>query len=359
MGHSGRVNTNFWNGKRVLITGHTGFKGGWLSLWLTRMGAHVTGLSLPPNTSPALFTLARIPQFLTASYFADIRDPIQLLDLVRKAQPEILLHLAAQPLVRYSYSQPAETFSSNVMGTVNILDALRHTNSTRVALIVTTDKVYANSNRAVAFREEDALGGADPYSASKAASEFAVESYRKSFFSTSKLALGSARAGNVIGGGDWAEDRLLPDAVRAWQSGKPLDIRNPDAIRPWQHVLEPLAGYLILAQDLWEDKALEGAYNFGPVMHEEAPVRYVIELAQKSWGNGANVIWGCDTASNLHEASVLRLDNSKVRLTIGVEPRWSLAKAVERSVSWYKAVHAGEDAQALCYSDIDLFEAGV
>lgn len=353
---AGAVDPSFWKGRHVLLTGHTGFKGGWLSLWLTRLGAQVTGVSLPPDTTPNLFSLASVAKNTAASTFCDIRDAAALADVVRQAQPEVVLHLAAQPLVRRSFSQPLETFSTNVMGTVNLLESLRGVDSVRVAVVVTTDKVYANREWAWPYREDDLLGGHDPYSASKAACELVTESYRRSFLSKQGIHVASARAGNVIGGGDWSHDRLIPDAIRAWQTGRMLDIRRPDAVRPWQHVLEPVSAYLILAQALWNDSATDGSYNFGPIAHEATHVRRVVELAQRVWGDDATVQWG-DGMTGPHEAGLLTLDTARARNELGVVPRWDLEQSVTRTVKWYLGVLGGEDARALCYSDIDAFEA--
>lgn len=274
--------SSFWRGKRVLLTGHTGFKGAWLALWLQRLGAQVTGLALAPATTPALFTLAGVAQGMD-SHVCDVRDAAAVAARVRAAQPDVLLHLAAQALVRPGYAAPLDTFATNVMGTAHVLDALRGLDSVRVAVVVTTDKVYRNREWAYPYREDDALGGHDPYSASKAASELVAASYRDSFLAVQGVAVATARAGNVIGGGDWAEDRLIPDAVRAWEQGATLHIRHPQATRPWQHVLEPLAAYLRLAEVLWQRPQRAGAYNFGPLPHEAATVQHVIELASGAY----------------------------------------------------------------------------
>ncbi|BCX12095.1 MAG: CDP-glucose 4,6-dehydratase [Thermosynechococcus sp.] len=273
------MNSFFWQGKRVLITGHTGFKGGWLALWLRELGATLCGISLPPATQPCLFELARVGEGME-SHFIDIRDVESLARTVRKFAPQIVVHLAAQPLVRASYRDPLLTFATNIMGTAQVLDSLRGLDSVRVAVFVTTDKVYENREWPYPYRETDSLGGHDPYSASKAASELVVASYREAFLREQGIAVATARAGNVIGGGDWSEDRLIPDAIRAWQSGKQLFVRRPEAIRPWQHVLEPLYGYLVLAERLWDQPHLAGAYNFGPDPAEAATVRAVIEYAR-------------------------------------------------------------------------------
>lgn len=349
-----RPHTSFWGGKRVLLTGHTGFKGGWLALWLQRLGADVTGLALAPNTSPSLFDAARVAVGVR-SHFCDIRDTDAVKRLVHAFQPEIVLHLAAQPLVRASYRDPLATFSTNVMGTASVLDALRDLASVRVAVMVTTDKVYRNLEHAYPYREDDVLGGHDPYSASKAASEIVIASYRDAFLASQGVALASARAGNVMGGGDWSEDRLIPDAVRAWQSGQTLCIRHPDAIRPWQHVLEPLGGYLRLAEVLWAQPALAGAYNFGPNTHEVATVRDVIELARRAYGQG-DVFYGC-SRDGQHEAHLLALETAKSRDVLSVRPKMELSQAVSRSMAWYRGFLDGHSARALCESDIDDIEA--
>lgn len=343
----------FWRGKRVLVTGHTGFKGGWLVLWLRQLGAMVCGIALPPPTNPNLFELARVAEGIE-SHFCDIRDSERLASLVRACRPEIVLHLAAQPLVRASYRDPLGTFSSNIMGTAHVLDALRGLDSVRVALMVTTDKVYRNLEQPYPYREDDALGGHDPYSASKAASEIVIASYRDAFLQAQDVAVASARAGNVIGGGDWSEDRLIPDAVRAWQADEILEIRRPQAIRPWQHVLEPLHGYLTLAEQLWLHPELAGAYNFGPHTHEAATVKEVVELARQAYGKG-DVRYG-DGSAGPHEAGWLALETAKARVGLGVQPQWNLAETVTRTMAWYQAQHAGADARELCLAEIADYE---
>ncbi|MGK9052278.1 CDP-glucose 4,6-dehydratase [Neorhizobium petrolearium] len=348
-----RPKPDFWAGKRVLLTGHTGFKGAWLSIWLRRLGADVTGISLPPETTPSLFSLAR-PQ-LAASHFQDIRDATKLAELVRAASPDIVLHLGAQALVRRSYQDPLGTFATNVLGTANLLEAVRRAPSVRVVVAVTTDKVYRNLEHVFPYRETDLLGGYDAYSASKAAAEIVISSYRDSFLREKGVAVASARAGNVIGGGDWSADRLLPDAVRAWQSGQVLHVRRPKAKRPWQHVLEPLSAYLVLAERLWSDLALADAYNFGPVSHEAAPVRQVIDIARASYGGG-EVRYG-DGNEGPHEAGWLALETAKALHMLNIEPRWSLTEAVDRTMKWYRAQHDGADARALCEFEIADYEA--
>jgi CDP-glucose 4,6-dehydratase len=348
------LNPGFWHGKRVLLTGHTGFKGAWLTQWLHQLGAEVTGLSLPPDTNPNLFTLAKVEE-LCDSHYCDIRDPIATMSLIKATQPEIVFHLAAQPLVRASYKEPIETFATNVMGTVHVLEALRGLDSVRAAVMVTTDKVYRNHESPRPFHEDDALGGHDPYSASKAGSELVIASYRDSFLTDQGVSVASARAGNVIGGGDWAQDRLIPDAIRAWQAGQPLSVRSPRAVRPWQHVLEPLSAYLIMAQNLWERDSLAGSYNVGPESHSAATVQEVLELARSAYGAG-ELVFGDDT-EGLHEAGWLSLDVAKARESLGIEPHWSLADAVNRTMAWYREQHAGQNARTLCQADISDYEA--
>jgi CDP-glucose 4,6-dehydratase len=347
------MNPDFWHGKRVLLTGHTGFKGAWMALWLQQLGAQVTGISLPPETTPNLFSLASI-QPITDSHFCDIRDAATLAALIKKDQPEIVFHLAAQALVHASYRDPLTTFAINIQGTANVLDALRPLDSIRAVVAITTDKVYKNLEQPYPYRETDALGGHDPYSASKAAAEIVIASYRDSYLNEKGIAVASARAGNVIGGGDWSADRLIPDAIRAWNTNLPLQIRHPQAIRPWQHVLEPLAGYITLAQQLWQQPAVAGAYNFGPETHEAATVREVVQHAQAAYGMG-EVAWG-DGTEGPHEAGWLALEIAKARTVLGVKPRWSLAESVQRTIHWYRQLHDGADARALCLSDITAYE---
>jgi CDP-glucose 4,6-dehydratase len=344
----------FWRGKRVLLTGHTGFKGGWLAVWLRRLGAEVTGISLAPTTTPSLFALAGIDR-LTDSYICDIRDASATAAVIRSSRAEIVFHLAAQPLVRASYREPVETFATNVQGTAHVMDALRGLDSIRVVVAITTDKVYQNTEHAGAYRETDPLGGCDPYSASKAAAEMVIESYRHAFLAPRGVAVASARAGNVIGGGDWSEDRLIPDAVRAWQSGQILEVRRPQAIRPWQHVLEALAAYLRLANRLWHEPSLAGPYNFGPESNEVASVRDVIELAREAY-QGGGVAWG-DGIGGPHEAGCLVLESVKARTTLGVQPRWDLGEALRRTMQWYRRQRDGASALSLCEADIADYEA--
>ena len=345
---------SFWRGKRVVLTGHTGFKGGWLALWLQRLGANVTGISLAPNTVPNLFELAHIKDGMN-SYFCDIRDEEKLAKIVRETHPEVVFHLAAQPLVRASYCDPLATYATNVMGSANLLDALRGLDSIKVVVMVTTDKVYSNNEWIYPYRETDALGGHDPYSASKAASEIVIASYRDAYLREQGVAVAAARAGNVIGGGDWSKDRLIPDAIRAWQATTTLEVRRPQAIRPWQHVLEPLHGYLTLAQKLWHHPELAGAYNFGPHTHEAATVREVIELARTAFGRG-EVIYGEGNVGP-HEAGWLALETAKVQRTLNISAKWPLTETVQRTMVWYHAQQQGADARSLCETEINAFKA--
>jgi CDP-glucose 4,6-dehydratase len=345
---------SFWTGKRVLLTGHTGFKGAWLALWLDRLGAKVVGISLPPTTTPSIAGLAGIDQ-LVESHIIDIRDADRLRDRIRSASPEVVLHLAAQALVRMSYREPLLTFGTNVQGTANVLEAVRAAGTARVVVAITTDKVYRNIEQIYPYRETDPLGGHDPYSASKAAAEIVIASYRSSYFSGEGIAVASARAGNVIGGGDWSEDRLIPDAVRAWAAGQPLTIRRPKAFRPWQHVLEPLAGYLKLAEQLWTKPELAGAYNFGPPAQEAASVRDVVLLAQQAYGRGEVSLGEGDGGP--HETGWLALETAKALHVLGIAPRWSLPTAVRRTMEWYRHLQEGGGARELCAQDIADFEA--
>ncbi len=343
----------FWHKRRVLVTGHTGFKGSWLTLWLTGLGAKVCGVALPPSTHPNLFDLAKAAEGID-HYIQDICNPKETVAVIRRYAPEIVFHLAAQPLVRASYRKPLETLATNIMGTAHLLEALRGLNSVRVAVLITTDKVYRNLEHPYPYREGDPLGGHDPYSASKAAAEIVIASYRDAFLREQHVAVASARAGNVIGGGDWSEDRLIPDAIRAWQKGEPLHVRRPQAVRPWQHVLEPLFGYLILAQHLWHRPQDAGAYNFGPLTQEVATVREVIEQCQCAYGTG-KVVW-CDGDEGPHEASWLALEIAKAKSVLGWRPRWSLTEAIERTIHWYCALEQGADARKLCEAEIVAYE---
>jgi CDP-glucose 4,6-dehydratase len=355
MAAAAKPTPSFWRGKRVLLTGHTGFKGSWLALWLARMGAEVTGLALAPATNPNLFTLARVAGDMHASHECDVRDAQAVAAHVQAARPHVVLHLAAQALVRAGYADPLGTHATNVMGTAHVLDALRGQADVRAVVVVTTDKVYRNREWAYPYREDDPLGGHDPYSASKAAAEIITASYRDAFLAAQGVAVATARAGNVIGGGDWAADRLLPDAVRAWSIGQQLTIRHPEATRPWQHVIEPLAAYLCLAERLWADPAHAGAYNFGPLSHEAATVGYVVKMASSAYPESSTSYE--NNSNGPHEAGWLALETAHARQTLGVAPRWGLDTAVARTMAWYRAQQGGADARALCLADLDAWEA--
>jgi len=324
-----------------------------MAFWLNQLGARVTGISLPPGTIPNLFGLLDVAT-LSESCFCDIRDATELAAAIKKTQPEIVFHLAAQALVHASYREPLATFATNVQGTANVLDALRPIDSVRAVVAITTDKVYKNLEQPYPYRETDTLGGHDPYSASKAAAEIVIASYRDSYLNEKGVAVASARAGNVIGGGDWSQDRLIPDAIRAWNANQPLQIRRPQAIRPWQHVLEPIAGYITLAEKLWQYPAMAGAYNFGPETHEAATVQKVVRLAQNTYGQG-QVSWG-DGKVGPHEAGWLALEIAKTRTVLGVVPRWTLVESVRRTMHWYRQHNDGASVAALCQSDIAAYE---
>ena len=347
---------HFWRGKRVLLTGHTGFKGGWMTIWLRHLGADVLGISLPPAGKTNLFDLARVAAGIE-SYFCDIRDANQLAAVVRTGQPEIVFHFAAQALVRASYSDPLGTLASNVMGSANLLESLRGLDRIRVAVMVTTDKVYDNLERPTPYGEEDRLGGHDPYSASKAASELVIASYRDAFLRKQGVAVASARAGNVIGGGDWSVDRLIPDALRAWRTDQVLQVRRPDAIRPWQHVLEPLHGYLRLAETLWHEPDVSGAYNFGPHTHAAATVRDVVEQARVAYGRGEVQYASKDEGP--HEARWLTLETAKARTALGVSPKWGLSETVTRTVEWHRNLEDGGHARDLCLAEINDYHTAL
>ena len=347
------MNSQFWHGKRVLITGHTGFKGSWLSLWLQHCGANVVGYSLAPPTEPSLFTIANIAQGMT-SIQGDIRDLAKLQTVMDEHQPEVVLHLAAQPLVRYSYKNPIETYATNVMGTANVLEAIRTTGGVRAAVMITTDKCYENNEWVWGYREQDRLGGHDPYSNSKACAELVTSAYRDSYFSQGSVAIASARAGNVIGGGDWALDRLIPDMVRAFSEEQPVQIRNPNAIRPWQHVLEPISGYLSLAEHLWTDGTYADGWNFGPSDEDAKPVSWIVENLSQLWGDNAS--WQTDEGVHPHEATYLKLDCSKAKQKLGWKPQLTLFTALEWTVEVYKAYLQQADLNALMTEQIERFQ---
>jgi CDP-glucose 4,6-dehydratase len=342
----------FWRGKRVLLTGHTGFKGSWLALWLRRMGAEVTGYALEPPTQPSLFELARVGE-VVEDVRADVRDAADLARAFDAARPEIVIHMAAQSLVRSSYEDPVGTYETNVMGTVQLLQAVRGASSCRAVLVVTSDKCYENREWSRGYREDDAMGGFDPYSNSKGCAELVTAAYRNSFFRNGP-AIASARAGNVIGGGDWGRDRLLPDAARAFSRAEPVEIRNPAATRPWQHVLEPLSGYLLLVERLWQEgAAVAEGWNFGPNDVDARPVKEVVERFAALWGGGMR--WQLAAGAQPHEAHQLRLDCTKARSRLGWKPRLALDTALEWTVDWYRSWHAGADARRLTEDQIDRY----
>lgn len=350
------VSRAFWRGRRVLLTGHTGFKGGWLSLVLSRLGAVVTGYSLAPQGDPNLFDGAKVGKHVR-SIIADVRDLNALRAAAAEAEPEIILHLAAQPLVLASYDAPLDTFSTNVMGTANLLDVARGAPSVRAIVVITTDKVYKNREWVWPYRENDELGGRDPYSSSKACAELVAAAYRDSFLNARGIALATARAGNVIGGGDWAAFRIVPDFVRAAMAGQPLTVRNPESTRPWQHLLEPLEGYLLLAERLVaEPKLAAGAWNFGPSADSVQPVRRLANRLVEDWGDG--VSWTSERVEQPHEATLLTLDSAKARQELGWTPRLGFAHGVKLTVDWYKAFTRGADPEALTLHQIDSWLAG-
>ncbi len=350
------VNVSFWKDRKVLITGHTGFKGSWLSLWLQSMGAEVVGYALAPPSIPNLFEASRVADGMV-SLHGDIRDLEQMRRAMTDHRPEIVIHMAAQSLVRYSYQNPIETYATNVMGTVNVLEAARKTPGVRAVLVVTSDKCYENREWVWGYRETEAMGGYDPYSNSKGCAELVTSAYRQSFFNKADepVAVGSARAGNVIGGGDWATDRLIPDMVRAVTEDRPVLIRNPHAVRPWQHVLEPLSGYLLLAQRLCEEGAeyAEG-WNFGPAEDDAKPVQWIAERVIRLWGDGAS--WVRDADEHPHEAHYLKLDCSKARGRLQWHPRWSLAHALEHVCAWHKAHLRNEDMRTVTLDQIQAYQ---
>jgi CDP-glucose 4,6-dehydratase len=352
------VNLAFWRGKKVFFTGHTGFKGSWLCLWLQQLGAEVTGYALAPPTTPSLFEVAHVAQGMK-SLIGDIRDGAALAKAMDEATPDIVIHMAAQPLVRRSYFDPVETYSSNVMGTVHLLEAVRQTQSVRAVVNITSDKCYENKEWVWGYRESDPMGGFDPYSSSKGCAELVASAYQNSFFNPLQydqhgVALASVRAGNVIGGGDWAEDRLIPDILRAIRDGRPVVIRNPQAVRPWQHVLEPLSGYLQLAQKLYENGlAYGGGWNFGPNDEDAQPVQWIVERLTQQWGDGAS--WQLDQAEQPHESHYLKLDCSKAKMRLDWHPRWNLPVALDEIVTWQRAYLAQQDMWEFTLNQINTF----
>jgi len=355
-----RVGKRYWAGKRVFITGHTGFKGSWLSLMLSELGAEVTGYSLAPETSPSLFKLAGVEDVVAKSLIADVRDAERLARELRQARPDMVFHLAAQPLVRHSYERPVETYATNVMGTVHLLEAVRCAGSVKAAVVVTSDKCYENREWSHPYRECDTMGGHDPYSSSKGCSELVVAAYRNSYFQKGSIFDGplvaSVRAGNVIGGGDWSADRLVPDLVRAFETKNRPVIRSPAAVRPWQHVLEALSGYIVVAQRLLAGEApIADAWNFGPGEDDAQTVGWIVQRMANSWGIAGD--YDNFKGAIPHEANVLRLDTSKARALLGWHPRLKLADAIDLTVEWHKSVAAGANARDVTCRQIHQYFA--
>ena len=346
------IDQEFWKGKRVFLTGHTGFKGSWLSLWLFSLGAEVRGYALNPPTSPSLFNEAKINSIID-SQIGDIRDQDALHESMTEFNPDILIHMAAQPLVRYSYDNPIETYEVNVIGTAKVLEAARSCPDLKAIVNITTDKCYENDDRSEGYMENDPMGGYDPYSSSKGCAELVTSSYRRSFLQEQGVGLASVRAGNVIGGGDWADDRLIPDILRSFEKNKPVIIRNPKATRPWQHVLEPLSGYLILTQNLYKNqkKYAEG-WNFGPNEKDVQPVDWILDKMISKWPNSS---WELDNNSNPHEAGFLKLDISKAKSKLNWSPVWELSQALEKIVIWHQAWINKDDMQAVCLTEIEEY----
>lgn len=352
---------NFYKGKRILVTGHTGFKGSWLSIWLHELGAEVIGIGLDPFTERDNYVLSGIGNKIKADIRADIREGERMKEIFAEYQPEIVFHLAAQPLVRLSYDKPVETYETNVMGTINIMEAIRSTDSVKVAVMITTDKCYENKEQIWGYRENEPMGGYDPYSSSKGAAEIAISSWRRSFFNPADygkkhhVSIASVRAGNVIGGGDWALDRIIPDCIKALEAGKDIDIRSPKAIRPWQHVLEPLSGYMLLAQKMWDEptKYCEG-WNFGPLPESISTVWEVASKVVENYGSGK--LNDVSDPNALHEAKLLMLDISKAKFQLGWEPRMNISQCVELTVDWYKR-YRNKDVYNLCLEQISQYLA--
>ena len=345
----------FWQGKKVFLTGHTGFKGSWLTLWLHRLGAEVHGYALAPASGPSLFTTAKLDASLASSTIGDIRDAAALERALQRSSAEVVFHLAAQPLVRQSYLSPVDTFAINVMGTVNLLEAVRRSPHVQAVVNVTTDKCYENREWVWPYREDEAMGGHDPYSSSKACSELVSASYRRAFLAEAGVALATARAGNVIGGGDWSPDRLIPDFLRALDQGQTLTIRSPFAIRPWQHVLEPLAGYMQLAEHLCQHgQEFAQAWNFGPADEDARDVAWIVNHLVSAFPGTS---WQLDSNPQPHEAQYLKLDSSKARTQLGWQPRWKLGEALEKITSWHTAWRTGEPMRDVCLAQIAAYEA--
>jgi CDP-glucose 4,6-dehydratase len=351
----GKVNPSFWKGKRVFVTGHTGFKGSWLSLWLQEMGAIVKGFALEPNTQPNLFTEAKVSQNME-SEIGDITNLEHIVSSMTTFNPDILIHMAAQPLVRLSYLEPVQTYATNVMGTVNVLEAARKCANLKAIVSVTTDKCYENKEWAWGYRENEPMGGHDPYSSSKGCAELATAAYRNSFFnSPNQASLASARAGNVIGGGDWSDDRLIPDILKAFEKNEPVIVRNPMSTRPWQHVLEPLSGYLVLAEHLYEEGSTyaEG-WNFGPKDEDCKSVNWILDKMVAKWGQGAT--WELDKNNNPHEAGYLKLDCSKAAKQLNWYPKWNLEDTLESIINWHQHYLSGKNIQEQCLLEIAKYQ---
>jgi len=352
------MNKEFWKNKRVFMTGHTGFKGGWLSLWLQHMGAEVKGYSLAPNTTPALFDVVSVESGME-SQISDICDYEALKNSILEFQPEIVFHMAAQPLVRLSYDSPVETYQTNVMGTVNLLDICRKQSGIKAIVNITSDKCYENKEWVWSYRENEPMGGYDPYSNSKGCAELVTSSFRSSYFNTNNydehgVGLASVRAGNVIGGGDWALDRLIPDIINAFENNKAVEIRSPHAIRPWQHVLEPLSGYLLIAEKLYsQGPNYSEAWNFGPSDTDAQPVEQVVGLLSNAWGDEAE--WFISEGEHPHEAHYLKLDCSKAKMRLGWKPIWNLETTIEKIAAWYKAWLSNEDMRSYTLSEIQAY----
>jgi CDP-glucose 4,6-dehydratase len=348
--------SNFWQGKKVFITGHTGFKGSWLTLWLGYLGAKVYGLSLEPPTSPCLFKVANVVSSISSHAIGDIRDLTTVQKAMHAAQPDIVIHMAAQPLVRLSYVEPVETYATNVMGTVHLLEAARRICSVKAIVVVTTDKCYENNEWAWGYRENEPMGGHDPYSNSKGCAELVIKAYRNSFLKSCGIAVASARAGNVIGGGDWSTDRLVPDIFRAFEQNISLNIRNPQATRPWQHVLEPLSGYLTLAEHLYnQGQDFADAWNFGPQDEDVKPVHWIVDYLIKRLNNGYS--WRQDNNVHPHEANFLKLDISKAKAKLGWQPRLQLSTALDLIISWQQAYSANDDMKKHCLEQIHQYSS--
>jgi CDP-glucose 4,6-dehydratase len=352
---SGSVDPAFWAGRRVFLTGHTGFKGAWLSLWLQSLGARVTGFSAGVPTTPSLYELARVEDGME-SVVGDVRDAAAVAEALAGFSPEVVIHMAAQPFVRRSFAEPAATYETNVMGTVNLLEAVRGAAGVRAVVNVTTDKCYENREWEWGYREDEPMGGHDPYSSSKGAAELVTSAYRRSFFSEPDgPRLASARAGNVIGGGDWGEDRLVPDLMRAALAGETARVRNPNSIRPWQHVINPLGGYLVLAQAIWEDPAQARGWNFGPSEEEARPVGWLIERLAELWPE--RVKWTLDSGPHPHEANYLKLDSSLARTRLGWRPLVTLEPGLAETAAWYRELEAGADMRATTLAQLERLTA--